>query len=1527
MKKMRKALALFLCLALCFGLMPAAYAADFDDEEIFVWDEEPWEEPWTEPEPVIEEPAPEPVIEEADPEPADEPEEEPLFVFEEDPDAEPEKPGETEKPEEEKDKPEDSEDQRVCVRFVCEPEDTKITVYDPNQLDEDGNPTVIEPEEDGTYLLLPGEYMYDAEAEGYCLVKNKVIYAVDTSTPQVVTVHMIFRGLEANTAAGAGPRKLEGGKRDFSWPVPTTNKISSCFLDGRDHYAIDIYADRRTDPVYAAYDGVVIEAYNSGTGFGNTVMIKHSYALSTGQVINLYTRYNHLSSISSEATASKNNGTIITRGTKVGNIGGTGGDYVNHLDFQILTSSDWKNYNYKNVSIDPFVNDLLEMPSGFNASGATTQCCYDYVTYVKELYNTPLTPSYLSQCTLYPTYGRIKITTACTPTTLPCNSETASRYGDTSTALTDKAQNVGDYANATGIVYNTENHYWYRVNLAGTIAYIYANRAEWVEYVAPWVDNNSFPSTITGSQALSGTITTGGGSTLKTVQGIVLKGNTTDASNQSNWTSVYSPEVSASGTTYALKGSAVDSGLAFQNLASGSYTLVYRVKVEQSKLNSSRKLVGPETNTYTIGAKHFTKTAGSCTLTLNANGGTVSPGSKTYTKGSTLGNLPTPTLTDTNLATKDLEFLYNFDGWYTAKTGGTRVDSNTVIDSDRTVYAHWVKSDFYSKISFDPQGGSFARVGGTEASSYTYHDYETGEDKSYSSYAAYLADNKYIYAASEGGYYHDLPVPTMSGYVFAGWGVRYHYGYGGWLDLSASWQPYSSAPCTVSTTCNGHVYELFEYNMSWTQAQAFCESRGGHLAVITDANEQAAVKGLFSMIPDSNGPANGLYYIGATKTGGTWKWVNGEAFIDSDSYWDSGEPSNGEGEYYSAIIGRKNPPNKEVGEWIDCPDTHFGDFYTIRNAGFICEYERPGIQAPVITAQPKNVTVVADNTATFTVTAEDADSYQWQYSTNKGKSWADSPATGNKTAALKVAAAAYKNGYQYRCLVTNSAGTVTSSAATLTVVAKPSITTQPRNQTAAAGTTATFTVTAAGNNLSYQWQYSTNNGKSWGKSPATGNTTATLKVYVTAAKNGYQYRCIVTNEAGTATSGAAVLTVLNPPVVTQQPKNVTAEVNASVSFTVKASNADSYQWQYSKDGGASWGSSPATGNKTDTLQLTATVSRDGYQYRCKITNGDGTVYSKAATLDVVAPPSFTQQPQSVTAKAGTTVYFTVTAKNADSYQWQYSSNNGKSWASSPAAGNKTARLTIPATSGRNGYRYRCVISNEIGSAESKAATLTVLSPTAWSTTKPSGVDSSLIETKTQYRSRDKETTTSTESSLSGWTADGTVQVWGDYGAWSSWSPTAVTASDARQVETAVIYRYYYFYCPTCGGHEPFTGKSDCGKYTLSSADWHEAWFTTPYSQCAHKTFSYTSAKYYTTSLGDGQSWCFSAGNLNNTAVGTKDSGGSDVVIKNGYRSRTRSQTTVYSFYRWTAWSSWGDTKLVGDDDTQVQTRTLYRWYK
>ena len=358
-----------------------------------------------------------------------------------------------------------------------------------------------------------------------------------------------------------------------------------------------------------------------------------------------------------------------------------------------------------------------------------------------------------------------------------------------------------------------------------------------------------------------------------------------------------------------------------------------------------------------------------------------------------------------------------------------------------------------------------------------------------------------------------------------------------------------------------------------------------------------------------------------------------------------------------------------------------------------------------ISKQPSSVTASAGETVNFTVEAEGAESYQWYFRKSSSDSWSKCSGTGATAATLTVEAKSYRNGYQYRCQLKNVLGSLYTKTATLSV--KPAITTQPKSQTAAEGATVKFTVAASGSGLSYQWYFRKSSSDSWSKSSGTGATTASLSVEVKSYRNGYQYRCKVTNAGGYVYSNAATLTVAAKPVITTQPKDQTAAVGATATFTIAATGAESYQWQFRSSSSATWSNSSAASAKTASFSVTAESYRDGYQYRCKVTNAAGTTISNTVTLTVLAKPTITTQPKDQTAAVGETVSFTVKASGADSYQWYFRKSSTDSWSKCSGTGATTATLSVEAKAYRNGYQYRCLVKNAGGQVYSDAATLTV----------------------------------------------------------------------------------------------------------------------------------------------------------------------------------------------------------------------------
>ena len=136
----------------------------------------------------------------------------------------------------------------------------------------------------------------------------------------------------------------------------------------------------------------------------------------------------------------------------------------------------------------------------------------------------------------------------------------------------------------------------------------------------------------------------------------------------------------------------------------------------------------------TYGSNYSNQAKATCTVTpasvtypvtFNPNGGTVNTKSKNVTIGKTYGTLPTPTRTG-----------YDFDGWYTQKTDGTKVYNTTSVGTNppTTLYAHWIGKKY--TVTLDANGGTVSMKSRT---------------------------------ATYGSKYPALPAPTRTGYTFDGW--------------------------------------------------------------------------------------------------------------------------------------------------------------------------------------------------------------------------------------------------------------------------------------------------------------------------------------------------------------------------------------------------------------------------------------------------------------------------------------------------------------------------------------------------------------------------------------------------------------------------------------------------------------------------------------------------------------------------------------------------------------------------------------
>jgi len=150
----------------------------------------------------------------------------------------------------------------------------------------------------------------------------------------------------------------------------------------------------------------------------------------------------------------------------------------------------------------------------------------------------------------------------------------------------------------------------------------------------------------------------------------------------------------------------------------------------------------------------------------------------------------------------------------------------------------------------------------------------------------------------------------------------------------------------------------------------------------------------------------------------------------------------------------------------------------------------------------------------------------------------------------------------------------------------PTFTTQPSSQTVATDGSASFTAAASGNPTpTYQWQVSIASGSTWTDltdiAPYSGTTTGTLTITgASAAMNGYQYQCLVSNSIKVnVASEVATLLVNGAPAFTTQPSNETVTSGEGTSFAVavSANPVPTYQWQVSTNSGSAWSNLTDTG--------------------------------------------------------------------------------------------------------------------------------------------------------------------------------------------------------------------------------------------------------------------------------------------------------------------------------------------------------------
>src|SRR5512133_3121249 len=344
-----------------------------------------------------------------------------------------------------------------------------------------------------------------------------------------------------------------------------------------------------------------------------------------------------------------------------------------------------------------------------------------------------------------------------------------------------------------------------------------------------------------------------------------------------------------------------------------------------------------------------------------------------------------------------------------------------------------------------------------------------------------------------------------------------------------------------------------------------------------------------------------------------------------------------------------------------------------------------------ITVQPQPFTQCAGTNVTFSVTANGTNlTYQWRKN--------GSNISGANASTYKINNIAAGDAGTYSVVVTGDCGTVTSGNAALVVNPATAINTQPQPLIRCAGTSASFSVTAVGTNLTYQWR---KNGAA-----IAGATASTYTIASVAATDAANYSVIVTGDCGgSITSNNASLTVNPATAITAQPVAVTVCQGQPASFTVTATGTNlTYQWK--KNG---TNISGATGNS---YNVAATVATDAGNYSVVVTGDCGAaVTSNSVALIVTPATAISAQPQPLTRCAGTGATFSVTATGTNLiYQWR------KDGSAIPGANGST--YTIASVAAGDAGNYSVIVSGDCGANVTSGNALLTVNPATAITVQP-----------------------------------------------------------------------------------------------------------------------------------------------------------------------------------------------------------------
>ena len=357
----------------------------------------------------------------------------------------------------------------------------------------------------------------------------------------------------------------------------------------------------------------------------------------------------------------------------------------------------------------------------------------------------------------------------------------------------------------------------------------------------------------------------------------------------------------------------------------------------------------------------------------------------------------------------------------------------------------------------------------------------------------------------------------------------------------------------------------------------------------------------------------------------------------------------------------------------------------------------------ILLSNPVNKQICEGSNVNFSVSVSGTGiNYQWR---KNGTALVDGGRiTGSKTSNLIINTITDTDQGVYSCNITGTCGSINSLPADLIVYPQTNIVVQPVVFEAVENGNASFSITAEGHNLSYQWY---KNGTALlNDATYSGVNSSVLNISNLNSSHAGSYYCMVTGFCGSVTSNPGLLNVNLLTIISVHPAGpVDKCVDESVSFDVVASGTNAvYQWM--KNGVNLSDNVRISGSNSPNLNISPLLSSDAGSYSCFVSGDEGVENSLPAVLTVNKLTDITLHPLDANKCEGDDVTFVInTSGTITSYQWKKEGINLTD--DGRINGSLSAVLTISnLTTADNGI-YTCSVTGICADDASNPATLTV----------------------------------------------------------------------------------------------------------------------------------------------------------------------------------------------------------------------------